>query len=167
MRNTVLLAALGALDIAILVVVIIFAVGAGLYFLNRWASNRYAGQKAVIDKNKQVAQIYVIDKRHDYSKNVNLPKQVQSSLPKLSKYIKMYFVQAKIGPQIATLMTDKSVYRMIAPKKTLKVDLAGVYIVGVRGAKPPEEIKKARREKAKAEKETAKAARKAARGAKK
>jgi len=160
-----LLAGMDPLSITILVIAIVAAVGGGLYFLNRWASKRYAGQKEMIDKNKQTVQIYVLEKRHDYAKNVNLPKQVRENLPKVYNYMKMYLVQAKVGPQITTMMTEKAVYNAMPVKKTVKVDVAGIYIVAIKGVKTPEEQKQARKDKLAAEKAAAKAA-KAAKGSK-
>lgn len=148
------------MDISILFVAIAAVVIGGIYFLNRWASKRYTAHQEMIDKNKQTIQIYVIEKRHDYAKNVNLTKQVRDNLPKTYKYLRMYFVQAKVGPQIMTLVTDKAVFNAIPVKKAVKVDVAGMYIVTVKGMKTPEELKKARQEKRAAEKAAAKAAKK-------
>ena len=81
----------------------------------------------------------------------------------LYKKMKMYFVQAKIGPQIMTLMCDKKVFAAIPVKKNIKVEIAGIYIVSVAGMKSPEElkaIKKQKKEKAKEEAKAAKAAKK-------
>lgn len=106
----------------------------GLYFLNRWSGRRMAQQQDMIAKMKQSASIYVIDKKKDKAQNVNLPKVVTEQMPKYARLMKMYFVKAKIGPQIATLMCEKKVYNQIPLKKNIKVELAGMYIVSVGGA---------------------------------
>ena len=46
----------------------------------------------------------------------------------------MPLVKAKVGPQIVNLMCDKSVFEIIPVKKNVKVELAGIYIVSVKGA---------------------------------
>jgi len=146
------------IDIAIIVIIVLAVIGGTLFLLQRWASKRYADQQSAIAQNKQPATIYVIDKKRDFARNVNLPKIVMESLPKISGRVKMYFVQAKIGPQIMTLICEKAVYNAVPVKKTIKVDLAGIYIVHVKGMKSPEELKAAKREKAAAERKAEKEA---------
>ena len=144
----------GVVDVLIIVGVVLLLIAAGLYFLNRWASKRVSGQQSMIEKTKQPASIYVIDKKHDKAENVTLPKVVTENLPKMSKVVKMHFVKAKVGPQIVTLMCDKHIFNNISLKKTYNVELAGIYIVSVKGLKSKFEQKeavKAKRLKVKAE----------------
>lgn len=122
------------MDIALILIVILGAAAAGLYFLNKKASKKMAEQQSVIDSNRMVQSIFIIDKKKDYAKNVNLPKMVQEQLPRLMKLRKSYFVQAKIGPQIMTFMCEKKVYNQLPVKKNVKVELVGIYIMGVAGA---------------------------------
>lgn len=148
-------------DIMIIVIIAVGAIAAGLYFLNRWASKKQVDQQGLIEKTKQPAQIYVIDKRHDKASEVTLPKAVMDGMPKLSKAMKMYFVKAKVGPQIVTLMCDKNVYEHVEVKKTYKIDLAGIYIVSVKGMKSKQELKdqaRVRKSKAREEKKAASSA---------
>ncbi len=151
------------LDWVIIIAVIIGAIFAGLYFLNKWAYKKMDTQQTMINKMKNSMSIYVIDKKRDKITNINMPKAVIDQMPKLYKKMKMYFVQAKIGPQIMTLMCDKKVFAAIPVKKNIKVEIAGIYIVSVAGMKSPEElkaIKKQKKEKAKEEAKAAKAAKK-------
>jgi hypothetical protein len=152
MSQSLLSLSLGTTDIIIIVAVILAAVAAGIYFLNKWAAKRYAGQMNIIDKNKRPATIYIIDKRKDMAKNVNLPKAVKDNLPKIYGVIKTYFVQAKAGANIATFMCDKNVFESLPVKKTVKVELAGMYIASVKGAKPPAERKAEKKARDKAKK---------------
>ena len=151
------------LDWVIIIAVIIGAIFAGLYFLNKWAYKKMDTQQTMINKMKNSMSIYVIDKKRDKITNINIPKAVIDQMPKLYKKMKMYFVQAKIGPQIMTLMCDKKVFAAIPVKKNIKVEIAGIYIVSVAGMKSPEElkaIKKQKKEKAKEEAKAAKAVKK-------
>lgn len=69
--------------------------------------------------------------------------------------MKMNFVQVKVGPQILTLIADKRVFDAMPLKKTVKVEIAGLYIVNIVGMKSAEEMKaiaKAKKEKAKEDK---------------
>ena len=144
-------------DIMILIMIIVAALGVGFYFLNKWTSKRMNAQQSMIEKTKQSFPIYVIDKKKDYAKNVNLPKIVHESLPKLYRFVKAYFVQAKIGPQIMTLMCDKKVFNALTVKKNVTVELAGMYIVGIKGMKSDEEKKAEQKRKLKKQKQDEKA----------
>ena len=142
-------------DILLLVVVIVAIVVFVLYMLNRWAYKKMDSQSSMIEKTKTTQQVYVIDKRRDKITNVNMPKMVIDQIPKWSKFMKMNFVQVKVGPQILTLIADKRVFDAMPLKKTVKVELAGLYIVNIVGMKSAEEMKaitKAKKEKAKEDK---------------
>lgn len=130
-------------DILIIIFVVVGTIAAGVYFLTRWASKKQVGQQQLIDKTKQRMDIYVIDKRRDKAENVTLPKAVSENLPKMSKLMKMYFIKCKVGPQVITMMCDKQVYGFIEPKKTYKAEVAGIYIVSVKGMKSKFELKEA------------------------
>lgn len=60
----------------------------------------------------------------------------------------MCMVRAKVGPQIVTLITEKNVFDVIVPKKTIKVELSGLFIVNVVGVNLADKKKKSLREKA-------------------
>ncbi len=146
---------MGFWDWFIIVGVIFGGILIGLYYLNRWATKKAAAQNTMVNSMKQSVTIYPIDKKKDKLENVTLPKGVIEQVPKYQKLLKTYFVKAKIGPQIVTLMCDKNVFEAMPLKKNVKVELAGIYIVSVAGMKSKEEmkaIKKARKEKAKEDK---------------
>ena len=128
------------LDILIIVFVVVLALAVGLYFLNRWASRRMSDQQEAVERSKTTASIYVIDKKKDKITNANLPKAIVDQIPKWSRIMKMPLVKAKIGPQIMTLICDAKVFPVLPVKKTVKVDLAGLYIVGMKGMKTKKEM---------------------------
>ena len=133
-------------DILIIIFVIVAVVGIGIFFLNRWASKRMVEHNSMIERAKQPASIYVIDKKKDKITNANLPKAVMEQIPRWNKFMKVYLVKAKIGHQIATLLCDKQVFNALPIKKTVKVDLAGIYISGFKGMKNKQEMAAQRRE---------------------
>jgi hypothetical protein len=140
---------MGVLDIILIVFAVIVAVAAGVYFLNRWASRRMGEQQSLIERTKQTTSIYVIDKAKMKASQSNLPKAVTGQLPRIYRFIKLPLVKAKIGPQVTTLMCDKAVWNAIPLKKTVKVELAGMYIVSMPGMKSKEELKEQRKTKSK------------------
>ena len=155
-----LLAKITTADILVIIGIIVALILAGLYFLNKWASKRVANQQSLIDKSKQQASIFVIDKKHDKAANVNLPKAVSENIPKTYKFVKMYFITAKLGPSVVTLICDKKIFNYIQPKKTYKIDIAGIYIVSVKGMKTEYELKKIAADKKSIEKAEKKAGKK-------
>jgi hypothetical protein len=136
---------------------------AGLYFLNKWAYKKMNAQQELVERSQQKVSAYVIDKKKDKIKNVNMPKIVQDNIPKVYRFINMYFVQAKIGPQILTLICDKRIFEAMPVKKTVKLEIAGLYITNIVGMKSAEQIKAEKKKK----KEQEKAAKKAEKEAKK
>ena len=70
------------------------------------------------------------------------PKAVYDQMPKTTRMRKTNLVRAKIGPQIVTLMCDNPVYEVLPVKKTVKVDIAGMYIVSIAGMNLEDKKKK-------------------------
>lgn len=128
-------------DILIIVAIVIGLILFGLYYLNKIAYKKMNSQQEFIDRSKQVTSIFVIDKKRAKIKDVNMPKIVLEKMPKIYKIMKLNFVQAKIGPQIMTLICDKKVFAAVPIKKNIKVELAGIYIVSMVGMKTPAELK--------------------------
>ena len=131
---------MGPWDIAFIVFIVLVIIGVAVYFLNRWASNRMVQHNSMVDTHKQTVSIYVIDKKKEKMQNANFPKAVMEQVPKWNRFMKMPLVKAKIGPQIMTLMCDKEVFNALPVKKTLQVELAGIYIVGMKGMMSKGEI---------------------------
>lgn len=107
-----------------------------MFYLNRKASKRLSEQQSIIEKNKILTSIFVIDKKREKAENVNLPKAVMEQMPKIFKVRKAYFVKAKAGPQILTLMCDKKIFNDLPVKKNIKVELVGIYIYSIKSSKP-------------------------------
>ena len=144
---------LGTGDIVIIVTLIIGIILGGLYWLNKKATKKMGDHQDMINRSKQTTTIFVIDKKKAKITEVNMPKIVTDQMPKMYKFLKLYFVQAKIGPQILTLMCDKHVFNAITVKKNVKVELAGIYIVSVVGMKSQQELKQIKKAKKQKEKE--------------
>jgi len=139
------------LDIAIIVAIVLGVIGVGLYFFNRWASKKMVEQQELVQRNKTPMSIYVIDKKKDKVTSANLPKAAMEQMPKYTKMMKMPLVKAKVGSQIMTLMCDKDVFDALPLKKTVAVEMAGMYIVSMKGMKTKQEmsnIKKSKKSKA-------------------
>ncbi|WP_083258619.1 hypothetical protein [Cellulosilyticum sp. I15G10I2] len=125
-----------------IVLAVIAALLAGLYFWGKNLQKKYDSQQQLINQHKQAMSIFVIDKKKDHASNLKLPKQVKDQLPWIYKKRKMPVVIAKIGPQIQTLMCDEKLYNIIPIKKQIKVELAGILIVNVLSGKLPDVKKK-------------------------
>ncbi len=120
-----------------IVLAVIAALLAGLYFWGKNLQKKYDNQQQLINQHKQAMSIFVIDKKKDHVNNLKLPKQVKDQLPWIYKKRKMPVVIAKIGPQIQTLMCDEKLYNSIPIKKQIKVELAGILIVNILSGKLP------------------------------
>ena len=122
-------------DVLFLILAIVIVAGVALYFFNKWASRKVVEQERMINQAKQSASIYVIDKKKTRIEANTFPKMIYEQLPKWNRMMKMPLVKAKVGPQIATLMCDKQVFEILPVKKTVQVELAGIYIVSMKGMK--------------------------------
>jgi hypothetical protein len=63
----------------------------------------------------------------------------------MAKIMKMPLVKAKIGAQIMTLVCDADVFKALPLKKTVSVEIAGAYIVSMKGMKTKMEMQAMRR----------------------
>jgi uncharacterized membrane protein YqiK len=122
-------------QILIIVLAVVAVVLAILYFVGKKMQKKADGQQAMIDQQKMTVTILVIDKKKMRIKDSNLPKIVQDQVPAYLKLRKMPLVKAKIGPKITTLLCDEKVFKELPVKKNVKVDIAGMYIIGIKNYK--------------------------------
>ena len=140
---------IGIFDVVILIAIIVAIIVVVLYFLNKWAGRRMSTQQEMVERHKQTVTIYVIDKKKDKITNANLPKAMASEIPRMGRIMKMPLVKAKIGPQIMTFVCDNAVFPVLPVKKNVTVEIAGAYIVSMKGMKTKRqvaELRKSRRQ---------------------
>ena len=134
--------------IAAIVAILAIVAAAVFYFINKWASKKAAAQQDMVSQHKQTVSIYVIDKKKDKITNANLPKAMLEQVPRMGRIMKMPLVKVKVGQQIMTMVAEKAVFDALPLKKTVSVEVAGAYIVGMKGMKTKREmaeIRKSRR----------------------
>lgn len=129
-------------DALIIIIVILALILAGLYFLNKKSMRRMIQAQDFIEQNRTTVQIFIIDKKQEKPSPTNLPKAVYEQMPKTARMRKTNMVRAKVGPQIVTLLCDKPVYNVLPVKKTVRVELAGMYIIGMTGLNLEDKKKK-------------------------
>lgn len=135
-------------DIFIIVAVVLAVVIFAIYKLSSRNYKRSIEAEEFIKANKQVASIYVIDKKFAKPTENDFSRQVFEQFNNTMKRRKMCMVRAKVGPQILTLITEKNVYDVLTPKKTVKVELSGLFIVNVIGVNLADKKKKTWKERA-------------------
>lgn len=122
-------------EILILVLVVVTITLGVLYFLGKRMQKKVDSQQSLINQSKQTISVLVIDKKKMRIQDSNLPKMVQDQVPRYLRWRKLPMVKAKIGPKIQTLLCDEKVYKELPLKKVVKVDVAGMYIVAMKGYK--------------------------------
>ena len=115
--------------------VVVAAVGAGIYFLRRNMKQKMEDQQSMVKQHKVATSILVLEKKKDRVTNANMPKSVLEQIPKVYKIRKVPLVKAKIGPQVMDLLCDEEIYEKLPVKKTVRVDLAGIFIAGIKPGK--------------------------------
>ena len=129
-------------DIVIIISVIVVIIIALMYHFGKKNYAKNLEAQSFINQYNTVTPILVIDKRLEKPSLQNLPKNIYEKLPKTAHIRKMPIVKAKVGPQITTLLCDKNVYDVLPNKKTIKVELAGIYISRVIGMNLEDKKKK-------------------------
>lgn len=123
---------LDILEIMMIVLLVVGVVFVILYFVGRKLQGKMDQSQEMIQQNKMVQPILVIDKKKMKITEANLPKMVMEQVPKYYRFRKMPLVKAKIGPKITTLICDPKVFKVLPVKKMVKVELAGLYIIGIK-----------------------------------
>ena len=141
-----------AWDVVLVVGIILVAIFAALMFVSRWTMKKQGEQENLIEKSKMLVDIYVIDKKRAKPAEANLPKAVTDAMPRMYKLMKMNLVKAKVGKQIITLICERKIYDILHAKKNFKVEVAGLYIVSVKGIKTADEKKRELQEQKRKEK---------------
>ena len=118
--------------VMIVITVILLIVAVALYFLGKNAEKKQAEQTAAMEANKQVVSMLVIDKKKVRFKDAGFPQSVVDQAPKLSRFMKVPAVKAKVGPQIITFIADEKIFDSIPIKKEVKATISGMYITGVK-----------------------------------
>ncbi|MBO4776129.1 MAG: hypothetical protein J5515_05900 [Lachnospiraceae bacterium] len=122
--SIVMLSITGVLLIAVIV----------LFFLGKRLDKKQAEQQKFLDENRQNVSMLIIDKKKVRFKDAGFPQVVVDQAPKMSKFMKVPVVKAKIGPQIVTLIADEKIFDSIPVKKEVKAVVSGMYIVSVKAA---------------------------------
>jgi hypothetical protein len=138
----------------VLAVLVLLLVILGL--VGRKLQKKTSQSQEIVNQNKQTVSMLIIDKKKLKIKESGLPKAVQDQIPKYLRFRKFPLVKGKVGPKIATFLCDERVYNDIPVKKEVKIEIAGMYIVGIKSGKiahPVDPKVKARKEKAAAKAE--------------
>ncbi len=115
----------------IILAIVIGALVAGYFFLKKKMEAKMSVQKELVDQHKITTTILILEKRKDKLKNANIPKSVIDQIPKIYKIRKVPIVKAKIGPQVMDLLCEEEIYDKLPEKKSIKVEMAGIFIAGI------------------------------------
>lgn len=122
------------LTITLLVIVAILIIAiVVLYFVGKKAQKRQDEQQELMNANKQVVSMLIIDKKRMKLKESGLPQMVIEQTPKLMRGSKLPIIKAKIGPQIMSLVSDEKIFNSIPVKKEVKAVISGIYVMEVKG----------------------------------
>lgn len=133
------------LNVLLVILAIVAAGLAVLYFLGRKLEKRQVEQQQLLEASKQTVSMLVIDKKKMKIKEAGLPKIVYEQTPKYMRWAKVPVVKAKVGPKVMTLMADERVFAALPVKTEAKVVVSGIYISeikSIRGGAVPQAPKK-------------------------
>ncbi len=115
--------------------VVIAGIGVGVFFLRKNLKKKMEDQQSLVNQHKVATSILVLEKRKDKVSNANMPKSVVEQIPRVYKIRKVPIVKAKIGPQVMDLLCDEEVFEKLPVRKSVRVDLAGIFIAGIKPGK--------------------------------
>lgn len=115
--------------------VVAVGIGAGIYFLRKNVKKKMEDQQSLVNQHKVATSILVLEKRKAKVADANMPNSVKEQIPKVYKLRKVPLVKAKIGPQVMDLLCDEAVFDKLPEKKTVRVELAGIFIAGIKQGK--------------------------------
>ena len=115
----------------IILAVVVAALVVGFLFLRKKFKKRMDDQETMVNQHKVITSILILEKRKDKVENANIPKSVIGQIPKLYKIKKVPLVKAKIGQQVMDLLCDEAVFDKLPERKTVRVELAGIFIAGL------------------------------------
>ena len=118
--------------ILILIVLLVIAAGVVAYrIIKQKIQKKMDDQQHLVNQHKVPASILVLEKRKDKIANANIPKSVIEQIPKVYKIKKVPIVKAKIGAQVMDLLCDEDVFDKLPERKTVRVELAGIFIAAI------------------------------------
>ena len=79
---------INASDIIIIALIVVAALLAGAYYLNKKTMRRMIQAQDFIDQNRMTVQAFIIDKKQEKPSATNLPKAVFDQLPKMAKCVR-------------------------------------------------------------------------------
>ena len=144
------------LTIVLIILAVLVAILAGLYFLGTKMQKKQAQQQSMMEAMAQTVSMLIIDKKRLRLRDAGLPKMVYEQTPKYLRRAKVPIVKAKIGPKIMTMMCDEKVFAVLPVKQEAKVVISGIYITAVKSVRggaitpPPKKKKRFGRNKDKA-----------------
>lgn len=115
--------------------VVVAAIVVLYFYLKRRFGNKAEEQQKMVNQHKIAATILVLEKKKEKVTKANLPKSVIDQIPMIYKVRKVPLVKAKVGPQVLDLLCDEDVFDKLPERKSVKVDLAGIFIAGIRQGK--------------------------------
>lgn len=123
------------LNVLLVILIILAAAMAVLYFAGRKLEKRQVDQQAMLEAAAQTVSMLVIDKKKMKLKDANLPKIVYEQTPWYARRAKVPIVKAKIGPKVMTLMADPKVFEALPLKTEAKVVISGIYITQIKSVR--------------------------------
>ena len=81
-----------------------------LFFVGKKLDKKQKEQQDMLDSNRQTISMLVIDKKKVRFKDAGFPQSVVDQAPKLSRFMKVPVVKAKVGPQLVTMIADEKIF---------------------------------------------------------
>ena len=118
-----------------IILIVAIIIGIAFFIIRKKVKSKISEQQAMVDQHKVSTSILVLEKRKGKISEASIPKNVMAQIPKIYKLKKVPLVKAKIGNQVMDLLCDDAIFNKIPEKKTVVVEIAGIFICSVKPVK--------------------------------
>ncbi len=103
-----------------------------LFFVGKKMDKQQKEQESIMEANKQTLTMFIVGKKRCKFKDAGFPQSVVAQAPKMTKFMKVPVVKAKVGPQFVLFIADDAIYDMIPENREVKAVVSGLYIKQVK-----------------------------------
>jgi len=118
-----------------IILIVAIIIGVAFFIIRKKVKGKISEQQAMVDQHKVATSILVLEKRKGKISEASIPKNLLSQIPKIYKIKKVPLVKAKVGNQVLDFICDEAIFNKIPEKKTVVVEVAGLFICSVKQTK--------------------------------
>jgi len=118
-----------------IIIAVAIIIGVVFFIVRKKIKSKISEQQTMVDQHKVATSILVLEKRRGKISEASIPKNLISQIPKIYRIKKVPLIKAKVGNQVLDFLCDEAIFKKIPEKKTVVVEVAGLFICSVKQTK--------------------------------